>query len=137
VERRGFEYQTGLSFTLFARGVRGELGRGGRYRAGNGASAGVDGAAAEPVGEPATGLTLFMDTVLRAVPGPQPGPRVFVPLGTKGSAAEALRVAGWTTVAGLESVADVVAEARRLGCGYVLDAGTMRAVDEPAASSPA
>ena len=30
-EYRGFEYQTGLSFTVFARGVRGELGRGGRY----------------------------------------------------------------------------------------------------------
>ncbi len=34
VEHRGFEYQTGTSFTLFSRGVRGELGRGGRYRAG-------------------------------------------------------------------------------------------------------
>ena len=30
VERRGFEYQTGVSFTLFVQGVRGELGRGGR-----------------------------------------------------------------------------------------------------------
>ncbi len=36
VEHRGFEYQTGLSFTLFSKGVRGELGRGGRYHAGQG-----------------------------------------------------------------------------------------------------
>src|SRR5690606_20058367 len=30
-EFRGFEYHTGIAFTLFARNVRGELGRGGRY----------------------------------------------------------------------------------------------------------
>ena len=34
LERQGFEYQTGLSFTLFARSARRELGRGGRYRIG-------------------------------------------------------------------------------------------------------
>ncbi len=33
VEHRGFEYHTGVAFTLFARGARGEVGRGGRYRA--------------------------------------------------------------------------------------------------------
>src|SRR5690606_27250829 len=31
VEHRGFEYHRGISFSLFARRVRGELGRGGRY----------------------------------------------------------------------------------------------------------
>ena len=34
VEHRGFEYHRGVSFTLFGRGVRGELGRGGHYLAG-------------------------------------------------------------------------------------------------------
>src|SRR6202030_119453 len=47
VENRGFEYHTGVSFTFFARSVRGELGRGGRYRTGDGG------------GEPATGFTLY------------------------------------------------------------------------------
>ena len=55
VERRGFEYQKGLSFTIFARGVRGELGRGGRYLAGEDLMEGA--------GETATGVTLFTDTV--------------------------------------------------------------------------
>ena len=55
VENRGFEYHTGITYTLFARGVSGELGRGGRYPAPAG-----DGT------EPATGFSLFMDTVLRA-----------------------------------------------------------------------
>lgn len=60
VERRGFEYQSGLSFTLFARGARGELGRGGRYDiTAGGKAAGT-----------ATGFTLYMDTILRVAPPP-------------------------------------------------------------------
>jgi ATP phosphoribosyltransferase regulatory subunit len=55
LERRGFEYQTGSSFTLFAKGARGELGRGGRYNV-------------SQTGETATGFTLYMDSILRVVP---------------------------------------------------------------------
>lgn len=53
LETRGFEYQTGVSFTLFAKGARGELGRGGRY---------------DVAGESATGFTFYMDTILRTAP---------------------------------------------------------------------
>jgi ATP phosphoribosyltransferase regulatory subunit len=109
VENRGFEYHTGVSFTLFARGVRGELGRGGRYRTGNGE------------GEPATGFTLYTDTVLRALPPQPPTPRLYVPLGGDAAAAERCRGEGWATVAGLAPVADAAAEARRLNCGHWLD----------------
>lgn len=63
LERRGFEYQTGLSFTLFAHGARGELGRGGRYDITRGGKA----------LETATGFTLYMDTILRVAP-PQEHP---------------------------------------------------------------
>lgn len=58
LERRGFEYQTGVSFTLFAMGARGELGRGGRY----------DVTVRGKSPETATGFTLYMDTILRVVP---------------------------------------------------------------------
>lgn len=58
LERRGFEYQTGVSFTLFALGARGELGRGGRY----------DCAVAGKKPETASGFTLYMDTILRVAP---------------------------------------------------------------------
>ncbi len=118
VEHRGFEYQTGLSFTLFARDVRGELGAGGRYRAG--VRPGV-----EEEGEPGTGFTLYMDTLLRAVPAPEPAKRVYVPHGTSWAAAGKLRAEGWVTVAGLAPVADAAAEARRLDCGHRLDGGTV------------
>jgi ATP phosphoribosyltransferase regulatory subunit len=108
VENRGFEYHTGVSFALFARGVRGELGRGGRYRTGNGA------------GEPATGFTLYTDTVLRAVPQPKPKPRLYLPLGSDPALAARLRAEGWATVAGLVAVTDAAAEAKRLACAHWL-----------------
>ncbi len=107
VEYRGFEYQSGVSFTLFSRGVRGELGGGGRYLAGK-------------AGEPATGVTLYTDTVMRAVPAPGLPRRVFVPHGAEGVAAAGLRAEGWVTVAGLTPVADDKQEARRLACDHVM-----------------
>ncbi|NYZ16280.1 ATP phosphoribosyltransferase regulatory subunit [Azospirillum sp. RWY-5-1] len=119
VEYRGFEYHSGLSFTLFARGVRGELGAGGRYRTGTGG---------EDAGEPATGFTLFMDTVLRAVPMTPPPRRLFLPHGTPTDVAARLRGEGWVTVAGLAHADDEAAEARRLRCGHRLAGGATHAV---------
>jgi ATP phosphoribosyltransferase regulatory subunit len=110
VENRGFEYHTGIGFTVFGRGVRGELGRGGRYLAG------VD---AAPAPEPATGFSLYMDTVLRAVPEAVPVSRIFLPHGTPLDQARALRDRGWITVAGLAPAAAPEAEARRQGCSHV------------------
>jgi ATP phosphoribosyltransferase regulatory subunit len=124
VEHRGFEYQTGLSFTLFARGVRGELGAGGRYRAG--AVPGESGE--ENKGEPATGFTLFLDSLLRALPAPARPRRVFVPHGVGAAESAALRADGWSTVQGFLPVADDAAEARRMGCGYVLTGGKPAAI---------
>ncbi len=113
VENRGLEYHTGASFTFFARGVRGELGRGGRYRTGNGE------------GEPATGLTLYTDTILRALPPQKRLRRIYVPAGSDAATAKRLRSEGWVTVAGLEAVRDSAAEARRLDCGHRLEGETI------------
>ncbi len=111
-EHRGFEYQTGVSFTVFAEGVRGELGRGGRY------------AAELPHGtrESSTGFTLYMDTVLRALPEAEPPRRVYLPHGTAAARSRELRAAGWATLAGLEAVTDPSVEARRLACSHLLTA---------------
>ncbi|MGH8735078.1 MAG: ATP phosphoribosyltransferase regulatory subunit, partial [Burkholderiales bacterium] len=56
VEYRGLEYQTGVSFSVFALKGRHELARGGRYSAGY---------PEDGVSEPATGFTLYMDAVLQ------------------------------------------------------------------------
>ncbi|MFN0113550.1 MAG: ATP phosphoribosyltransferase regulatory subunit, partial [Paracoccaceae bacterium] len=110
IENRGFEYHTGLCFTIFARDVRGELGRGGRY------VAGADFTAA--AGESATGFTIYTDTILRALPA-APQPRAIFVAADEGLAAR-LRDEGWTTVAALGNCADIRAEARRLGCTHAL-----------------
>jgi len=120
VEHRGFEYHTGLSFTLFADRVRGELGRGGRYLAGEDLMAGR--------GEPATGFTLYMDSIIRALPAPVERQRLYLPHATPRAVAAALRAEGWTTVAGLEPEGDAQAEAIRLGCDHMLIDGRVSAV---------
>ena len=124
VEYRGLEYQTGLSFTLFARDVRGELGRGGRYLAGNGHAPG-DGVGK---GEPATGFTLFLDSVSRAVPELEARPRLFLPYGTPPVEARRLRGEGWIALVGLALAPDAKKEARRLRCSHLYVAGKIEAL---------
>lgn len=111
VENRGFEYHIGLCFTLFARGVRGELGRGGRYLAGGDFTGGT--------GEPATGFTLYTDTILSALPPQAIARTVFVPLAAPPGTARSLRKAGWSTLGALAETGDPRAEAKRLGCTHV------------------
>ena len=106
VEYRGFEYQTGVSFTVFAEGVRGELARGGRY--------------ITESGEAATGVSLYMDTILRALPEATPVSRLYLPTGTAFSVGQAQRADGWITVAALGDVQDAAAEATRLACSHIL-----------------
>jgi len=110
VEFRGYRYHTGVCATVFCAVSGAELGQGGRYLCGE--------------REPATGLTLYPDTIVRVAPAMALKPRVYVPVGADGSAA---RAAGFATVAGLELVGDVVAEARRQKCSHWLRDG--RAVE--------
>ena len=64
VYANGLSNGGGMSFVLFAGVVRGELGRGGRYRTQS--------------GEAATGFTLYTDTLLRALPRPRPANRLLI-----------------------------------------------------------
>ena len=116
VENRGFEYHTGVTFTFFARNVRGELGCGGRYATGNGG--------AGP--EPATGLSLFMDTVLRSLPAAAPDRRIYLPASAPADEGSRLRGEGWITVAGPAHTADALADAARMRCSHALIDGTVR-----------
>jgi ATP phosphoribosyltransferase regulatory subunit len=116
VEHRGLEYHSGVGFTLFSRRTHGELGRGGRYVSGK--------------GEPSTGFTLYLDSLLRAVPPPGRPRRLFLPAAIAGSAAASWRAKGWITVAGLDPAAEPAIEARRLGCSHLLKAGRALALTE-------
>ena len=103
VEFRGFRYHVGVAFTIYGPGSTGELARGGRYASAN--------------DEPATGMTLYPDAVLRAAPAPARRPRCFLPPGTPAGVGEALRQQGFATVAGLSSADDP----RKLRCSHAWD----------------
>ena len=114
VEFRGLRYHTGVCMTVYAPGRAEELGRGGRYVCGG--------------DEPATGLTLYPDAVLRAAPAGAARPRVFLPLGADQAAAARLRLAGWATVGALDPGDDPDLAARTAGCTHLLDGDAPRAV---------
>jgi ATP phosphoribosyltransferase regulatory subunit len=114
LESRGFEYHTGVSFSIFARGARGELGRGGRYRAGE-------------QHERAVGATIIVDAVTDTLPRLD-GPRRLLLAATDRLEAARLQDEGWVTVTALENEADLESEAQRLRCGHYLFNGTVKAV---------
>jgi len=111
-EFRGFEYHTGISFTLFARNVRGELGRGGRY--------------VTPGGEAATGFTLYLDSVMRGLPPQKAEAMVYLPQGTPRRMAADLRRAGHRIWAALEPADDITKAARAAGCSHWWDGQQIR-----------
>lgn len=126
VENRGFEYHTGISFSLFARTVRGELGRGGRYVA---RKWNAD-KTSEDAFEPACGVTLYMDTVLRALPGAQPAPRLFAPFGTPPAELARWRTEGWIVVAGLSAPETDETAAQSYRCTHILEKGSAKPLTE-------
>jgi ATP phosphoribosyltransferase regulatory subunit len=111
-EFRGLEYQSGICFTIYSRGVRGELGRGGRYQLSS--------------RETATGFSLFGDSLMRALPAAQCPQKVFLPNGTTVVEADAVRAQGHATLQGFANGADAKAEASRLGCSHIFINGQVQ-----------
>ena len=88
--------------------------------------------AISPAGEPATGATLFMDTVLDAMPAPQPAQAHLC--ARRHRRRGGARHCATGTKAGSQSRACRrlmmrAAEARRLGCGHVFVAGAVASVE--------
>ncbi len=106
LEFRDLPYHTGVCMSVYAPGRHEVLGRGGRYICGD--------------SEPATGLTLYPDAVLRAAGTPEGRCRVFLPVGHDHDAATRLRAEGYATVAALDPVEAPNTEAMRLRCSHIL-----------------
>jgi ATP phosphoribosyltransferase regulatory subunit len=113
-ERHGFEYQSWIGFSLFGRGLSGEVGRGGSY------------AVLHPGGreEAAVGFSLYIDPLVDAGLGVVERRHVFLPVGTEPAAGAALRAEGWTTIAALSEADDPAA----LGCTHRLVDGRPAAI---------
>ena len=67
-------------------------------------------------GSSATGLTLFMDSILEAVPNGSNAKKFFVPADMNTADTRRLRDEGSTILTGLSMVPDEPARACRLGC---------------------
>lgn len=103
IEYRGFDYHSGISFSVFAKGLRHELGRGGRYV--------VD-------GEHATGFTFYVTHLLKLLPPMEKKQTVIVTDDTSLSTVRDLHKQGLRTVYALTS--SPAKEARALGIGFQL-----------------
>ncbi|GBQ45022.1 ATP phosphoribosyltransferase regulatory subunit [Komagataeibacter sucrofermentans] len=115
VEFRGWQYHTGVCVSVYAAGQREELGRGGRYLSND--------------DEPACGITLRPDIILRAAPALPSRTRIFLPWGTPAEKAAALRAAGYATVSALGPDEDPLAQAALLACTQVVVNGQLVPVD--------
>ena len=119
VETRGYEYHTGVTFTFFALDVRGEIGRGGRYLADNTNGNSWNGSSDET----ATGVSLFIDSILRALPGPALQDRVYI-TAAGAEAAQKLRAEGWLVVEQFSAdphSENPVESAKHAGCSHLWD----------------
>ena len=117
-ETHGFEYKTGIGFALFARGGKSELGRGGRYAV---AHHGSD-------EEPATGFSVYLDSLMDALPKAEALRKLYLPFETSVEATIKLRGEGWRTIQGLTEEQDSSKEAARLGCSHLYFEGAITAL---------
>ena len=70
-----------------------------------------------------TGLTLFMDSILKAVPNGSNAKKFFVPAEMNTADKRRFRGEGWTILTGLSMVPDDPARTCRLGCSnFAVDA---------------
>jgi ATP phosphoribosyltransferase regulatory subunit len=111
VEYRGFDYHQGIGFSIFASGLRHELGRGGRYLA---------------AGESATGFTLYVTHLLRLLEAPPEKKRVMVPQGASAEEMRRLHKEGWATLGALSD--SPRKEAKLLSCTHIFENGKMEAL---------
>lgn len=118
VENKGFEYHSLVSFSLFSRHAQSELGRGGRYT--------ISGAGGE---EPATGLTLYVNTLMEAVALQPVANKLLVGCDMTAEECTALQAQGFVTLRALDDQVNAKA-AHRMGCTHVLHNGKPLAVTE-------
>ena len=107
LDRRDGDYHKGLNFAIFCKGLQGEIARGGAYQTG--------------FGEEATGLSIYMERVLRALPESEKTAAIYVAAEAGLKTAMMLVARGRHVVMG-QTGADAKAEAQRIGCEFMVRA---------------
>ncbi|MGC6518333.1 MAG: ATP phosphoribosyltransferase regulatory subunit [Candidatus Puniceispirillaceae bacterium] len=105
LDRRDGDYHKGLHFAIFSEGLRGEIARGGSYQTG--------------YGEEATGLSIYMERVLRALPAAPKQASIYVAATAGLGTAMALAERGRSVIMGSEGV-DPKKQAREMGCEFII-----------------
>lgn len=108
LEVRGFDYHTGVGFAVFASGLRGEIARGGAYLTG--------------FGEPATGLSVYMERVLRGLPEKIPLQHIYMPIDIPKRVVLEYIDRGRSVITGRYKSDDKMAllEAKQLKCTFIV-----------------
>ena len=108
LEMRGFDYHTGVGFSIFAEGLRGEIAKGGAYLTG--------------FGEPATGLSVYMERVFRGLPEFMPKQYIYIPTDIPKQTMLKYIDRGRCVIAGRYKSDDKIAleEAKQLKCTFIL-----------------
>jgi len=113
LESEKFGYHTGIGFTIFAKGAKGEIGRGGRYEI-----------AHEGSRISATGATIYINEILRILPINQQEYKIFVPFGTNWQQIKDLANSeGKIVVCGSFRTDNITTEAIKQGCNFIFADG--------------
>lgn len=94
LEARGFEYHSGITFTIFSKNARSELGRGGRYAISERQGGDVS----------AAGFTFYMDTLRQMVDLKETARSVYVERKEGWSCVKVLQDQGWDVIRGAGDV---------------------------------
>ncbi len=105
---QGFDYYTGLCFTLLSADNQQLLGRGGRYQSQIEDEAGAD----------ATGFTIDLDLLQALLPAPSEAEYIYLPIGTPAAVEKKLQSEGLITIRALQK-GNENQIAAQLGCAKV------------------
>lgn len=112
-ESSKFSYHSGIGFTIFAKGVKSEVGRGGRYEIADDSEV-----------IPAVGATIYINELLRVLPAEKQPEKIFVPLGCGWRDIRNLaKKEGMIVIPSVSEVKDVKKEAKIQGCSFIFDGG--------------
>lgn len=116
-EVHGFSYQAGWALSVFANGIRGELGRGGGYI--------LQG---ETGRDPALGFTFYPDVFADFLPVGDGAQRIYVSFGTPQRDILKLQDQGYITVRALSKDTDIDAVAASQNCNTIYKNGAIQAL---------
>lgn len=117
-ESSKFSYHSGIGFTIFAKGAKGEIGRGGRYEITDND---------EEIS--AVGATIYINEILRILPANKPKERIFVPKGTPWKEIKEIsKDNSKIVICGIMDSVAATEEARNQKCQFIYENKTLKRI---------